>query len=79
MDYWEFVHPFSQGGRAGWLGYQDIQRLLKKARDDEYRLVEIQKTMKADLCQLQTSYQAVLEMLTAAEKAHCSLCVIISG
>jgi hypothetical protein len=77
--YWDHVDPFSQGGRAGWISFQEAQKLLRRAADDKHRLRGIAHTLEADYEELKKVHRSALEMLTASEQGRCGLCVILSG
>lgn len=79
MEYWKHINPFSQNGQAGWISFQEVQKLFEKVKDDKERLNDIVKITQGDHQLLQRAFHAAFEMLMAAEKSYCGLCIIISG
>ena len=76
LEYLEYLHPFSTGGRAGWLSFTDVQSLHGKLVGDQPRFENLQIGQDAASKKV---YASAFEMLNAAEKERCGLCLIRSG
>ena len=80
-EYWNYFRPSSVGGRAGWLDFEDTQRLLRKLENDESKLPDLQIqahiNLKYEL--VEQVYHSAREMLTAAQRERRGLCLIVSG
>lgn len=81
LEYLTLIQPFATGGQAGWIDYDDTQRLLEKLSRERTGLsnAQVGGDLQTNGDSIESVYQAALEMLTAAEENRSGLCMIVSG
>ena len=79
LGYWHHFSPRTKDGHAGWLELPDVVRLkgLLLATAAKTHALTAEFTVSHD--DLQRSYRAALQMVTAAEEAQAGLCLIMAG
>lgn len=79
LGYWHHFAPRAKDGYAGWLALGDVLRLkeLLLATAAKTHALTAEFTTSHD--DLQRSYRAALQMVTAAEEARAGLCILMAG
>lgn len=81
LEYWDFIHPFSTAGCAGWIDYNTAKGLIERLTHDRSHLSQlaVQQYIKADDEIVYKVFQLAIDMLMITQIEKSGLCIIISG